>query len=138
MASKKGVQEFAVTLPFSIGIDGAVMGTTDQSKIWQDRVLAAVSTAFGERVLNYTYGSSIYTEVFNNQESAVKGITTEITKVFNVFFPLLTLNNIKTNFNSDAGSLSVEVIYALPNSEVNSVTIGTVSLNGQFPNSEGI
>jgi phage baseplate assembly protein W len=136
MASKQHIEEFAVSLPFTVGIDGKVNGTTDQSKIWQDRVLSAVGTAIGERVLNFTYGSNVYKQMYNNQTAATEAVRSEISRVFLVFLPLLTLSTINTTFVSETGSLIVEVIYQLPNDVVDSVVIGNLTLNGNFLNTE--
>ena len=136
MASKQAIEEYAVSLPFKVGLDGAVQSTNNQAKIWQDRVLSAVGTAFGERVLNYTYGSGIYLQVFDTQKGAVDIVNREVNAVFHTFFPLLTLQKINTDFNSDTGTLSIEIVYSLPNLETSSVYTGAVVLNGQYPNSE--
>jgi phage baseplate assembly protein W len=136
MAAKQAIEEYAVSLPFTVGIDGVVASTNNQSKIWQDRVLSAVGTAFGERVLNYTYGSGIYTQVFDTQEGAVDIVKREVNAVFHTFFPLLTLQAVNTNFDSTTGTLSIEIVYLLPNLEISSVYTGAVVLNGQYPNSK--
>jgi phage baseplate assembly protein W len=132
------ITETAISLPFTITPYGTVGTTTDQSKIWSDRVLSVIGTSVGERVMNYGFGSRLHNEVHNNQTAASEMIRSEIYSAFMRFLPLLTLESVETQYISEDNALKVEVNYKLPNDTSASVTVGSVSLNGNNQISEVI
>ena len=54
----------AISLPFSFDSSGGVSYTTDNKKMWQDRVVLVVMTLLKERVMRPTFGSSAKATVF--------------------------------------------------------------------------
>ena len=128
--------EYAVSLPFTITTYGTVGSTSDQRKIWADRVLSAIGTGWGERVLRYEFGTKIHTEVYGTITAAEAAIKLEIAQAFNKFLPLLTLDEVITTYSSAENTIKVEVTYKLPNQNEDTVTIGNVSLKGNLPPKE--
>jgi phage baseplate assembly protein W len=127
------LEEKAISLPFTITPQGTVQITTDQRKIWQDRVFSVISTGIGERVNRHMYGSRIFTQDFNGASAAAESIKKEVADIFQALLPLLTLVETITSFSADQNTLSVEVRYKLPNEELQTTSLGTVSLRGNNP-----
>ena len=57
------MSEIAMSLPFSIDPYGKVSSTTDQKKIWADKVRSVLGTALRERVMLPTFGTLIPYEI---------------------------------------------------------------------------
>lgn len=129
-------QEYAISLPFRIGLSGNVESTTDQSAIWGARVLTVLGTAISERVQRYYFGSKIHFELFMTQEDAESKIKEAIGNAFGDYLPLLTLDNVATDFNAYEGTLSVRVYYRLPNNSKQSTLLGNILLDRNFPAQE--
>ena len=132
MASK----ELAISLPFSVNAYGRIGTTTEQSKIWQDRVRSVVGTYLGERVMRPNFGADVVDAVFENSGEADLIIQNEIRKAFEKYLPTLTLSEITTNYDEETGTIEADVVYALPDAkieDVTSTTIGLVRIAGTLP-----
>jgi phage baseplate assembly protein W len=123
----------AIALPFSIDSYGKVSSTQSQSKIWSDRVKSVLGTSLRERVMRPNFGTLIPYTLFNSETEATAQIQSEVEKAFAQQLDLLTLQ--QTNVTSDiyTSTLTVEVIYGLPNDEVTSTLIGLVFSQGANP-----
>jgi phage baseplate assembly protein W len=123
----------AIALPFSIDSYGKVNSTQSQSKIWSDRVKSVLGTSLRERVMRPNFGTLIPYTLFNSETEATAQIQSEVEKAFAQQLDLLTLQ--QTNVTSDiyTNTLTVEVIYGLPNDEVTSTLIGLVFSQGANP-----
>jgi phage baseplate assembly protein W len=130
------VQELAIALPFQIDISGSVASTTDQDKIWQDRVLSVVGTAVGERVQNYYFGSKVHYDVFNTQEDAATKIEAHISEAFMNFLPLLSLRGVASTYDQDSGELNVTVTYLTPTNDLQQANVGTFYKDKDLPPKE--
>lgn len=130
------IKEVAISFPFTLTSQGTVQTTTSQDKIWADRVLAAVGTGGGERILRQEFGSRIYVQQFSTISEAEDVITREIGEVFNLFLPLLTLRDVITSFSQDTRVLTVEVLYSLPDETTANVKVGSVLINNNQPPEE--
>lgn len=128
--------EYAISLPFTLGFTGSIDTTTDQRKIWADRVLSVVGTALGERPQRYYFGSKVHFEAFENVEQAKDGIERAISDAFAKYLPLLTFREITSTYSQDTGRLNVTVLYSLPDESLSEVKIGTVQINGSEPPKE--
>ena len=124
--------ETAISLPFSIDPYGKVTQTIDQSKIWADKVRSVIGTAVKERVMRPTFGTDIPSAVFENQEDADARVRELVSTSFNTQLPMLELSDVSTSFDQYSGTLTVEIIYALPNEEVVSTTVGLIVISGNL------
>jgi len=125
--------EVAISLPFSIDSFGGISKTTDQSKIWADRVRSVVGTSVRERVMRPAFGTLIPFSLFNGEESAISEIQDEVRTAFASRLNLLTLNETDVTQGSYAGELLVTITYSLPNEEVQKTSIGFIDIRGIFP-----
>jgi phage baseplate assembly protein W len=130
------ISESAISLPFTITAYGKIGDTTDQSKIWSDRVVSVIGTGWGQRLLRYEFGTKIHTEVYNSITAAEENIKIEIATAFETFLPLLTLSEVITSYSQSTNEISVDVRYKLPNQEETTVSVGTVSIRGILPPKE--
>jgi phage baseplate assembly protein W len=127
------VTEKTIALPFSIDPYGKVTMSSNQSKIWADRVRSVIGTFLRERVMRPEFGTRIPYSVFNTQESAQQEISTETVQAFNQHLPLLTLNSVSSSFDSYSGVINVTITYKLPNDIVVDTSIGILTVRGNTP-----
>ena len=128
--------EVAISLPFMIDSYGKVNSTTDQSKMWQDRVLSVIGTAIRERVMRQGFGTEIPYTVFETSEEAATTIEREVEHAFNEQLPLLRLQEVTTLNDDYTNMLNVTIIYATPNQKQVTTTIGLVSILGNTPTAQ--
>lgn len=127
------MSETTISLPFSIDPYGKISTTTDQSKIWADRVRSVIGTAVKERVMNPEFGTRIPYTAFETQEEADLRIEDEARTAFLQQLPLLSLQSVSSAFDEYTGIITLEVVYALPNDRKVSTTIGLAAINGNLP-----
>lgn len=136
MGQVNKISELAISLPFSISPYGTIAVTSDQNKIWADRVLSVLGTGINERIMFPQFGSKLYSGFFNGSQagtdSATEIIKTAISEAFITFLPLLTLTAVNTSFNTDEATLSVEVVYQLPDQTLTSTSIGRLTTHGNL------
>ena len=123
----------AIALPFSIDSYGKVSSTQSQSKIWSDRVKSVLGTSLRERVMRPNFGTLIPYTLFNSETEATAQIQSEVEKAFAQQLDLLTLQQTIVTSDIYTSTLTVEVIYGLPNDEVTSTLIGLVFSQGANP-----
>jgi len=122
--------EVALSLPFSIDPYGRVGTTTDQTKIWADKVRSVIGTALRERVMRPKFGTDMPLAVFENQEDAQTQIEFEVNQAFNDQLQKVTLQSVSSVFDEYTGIMQVDVTYALPNDEVTTTSIGLIRIDG--------
>lgn len=132
MANSKNIQEFAISLPFTINDFGSVNTTTSQNKLWMDRVRSVVGTALGERVMRPTFGTEIASNVFSDVDVMQEVITQEVETVFGRDLPALTLSSVEVSAEYAAGIVYAEIYFQLPNKEATTINIGVATIG---PNS---
>ena len=125
--------EKTLTLPFSVDPYGKISVTSEQSKIWADRVRSVIGTTLRERVMRPGFGTDISYSVFNTQEDAEQEISREISQAFNQLLPLLTLDSVESLFDSFTGIINVTMTYKLPNQIVVTTTTGILTVRGTIP-----
>lgn len=127
------VSETTISLPFSINEFGNVATNSSQEKIWADRVRAAVGTTVGERVMRPGYGTEIASLVLSDAERSSESLKDQIRLAFTRDLSLLELSSTEISFDDEAGVMAVEVVYSLPNQQVQTVTMGFAKLTGNYP-----
>lgn len=125
--------EVAVSLPFSIDAYGKVATTTDQRKIWSDRVRSVLGTALRERVMRPTFGTLIPYALFETATNAETEIRTEVTSAFNTQLSLLDLVSVDVTVDQYTNVMTVTVVYDLPNQETVSTSVGLILIEGTTP-----
>jgi phage baseplate assembly protein W len=126
-------KEVAISLPFSIDSYGKISQTTDQAKIWSDRVRSVIGTGLRERVMRPILGTSIPSAVFDSQSNATDLIKQEVANSFAQQLGLLTLSEVNTSFDEYTGVMNVSITYDLPNAETAIVNIGLATIVGNLP-----
>ena len=125
--------EKAISLPFSIDSFGKISTTTDQAKIWADKVRSVLGTSIRERVMRPTFGTLIPFSLFNSIENAVDELEDEVRRAFSKQLQLLSLSSVDIEQNTYTNDLKITVVYSLPNQEVVKTSIGYVSIQGTTP-----
>ena len=125
--------EIAISLPFTIDSFGVVGTTQEQSKIWADRVRSILGTSLRERVMRPTLGTLIPFGMFEQIDTAESEIQGEISKAFSRQLPLLTLSEVIVTHDEYTNTLSVTVVYELPNNEQVTTVLGFVGIRGNLP-----
>jgi phage baseplate assembly protein W len=119
----------AISFPFTLDPFGKTTSSTNQKKIYQDRVLTLLSTAVGERPMRPTYGTNIATAMFENQGRVEKAINDAIRSAVSKWLPELTVNKINIVGFLDTGAVTVEINITLPDFTEDSITIVSTTLN---------
>ena len=122
-----------MSLPFSIDSYGNVAVTSEQSKIWADRVRSVLGTMLRERVMRPDFGTVIPYSLFNGETSATDEVRAEVAKAFGSQLQLLTLDQVNVTMDEYTNVMNVEVVYALPNNEIVSTVVGLVLVDGANP-----
>lgn len=120
------VGEKTISLPFRIDPSGNVTSTSSYQKIWADRVLVALSTPIGTRIMRPTYGSSIYESEFETVSSAIDRIKKEVNNVFATELTELILDEIIPEIDLEQNIVYVTVSYILPNLENGKVLVNNL------------
>jgi len=100
----------AISLPFVFNSAGEIGYSTDEKKIIQDRIVLALMTRFGERVMRPDFGSDVYLSLWEDLNSAIGVVKLAATTCFANWFPYLTFLDAKGNVTPD-GVLEVEITY---------------------------
>lgn len=129
--------ERAISLPFSIDASGAVSSTNNQRKLWQDRVISAVMTNLGERVMRPGYGTVIKSMIFETEGIAVSMIKNSVEKAFSSYLPSLQLQNVNPVMDPQLGVLTVTIEYNLPNGEFDQVLLDAIPVKSGYINISG-
>lgn len=101
----------AISLPFSFNSAGEVSYSEDEKKIIQDRVVLAVMTRPGERVMRPSYGSAIYNTLFEDTDEAVSIAEQAVGLCFSENFPYLNLVGVVGSLDTDSGTLELDIQY---------------------------
>jgi phage baseplate assembly protein W len=125
--------EVAISLPFSIDPFGRVAQTTDQAKIWADRVRSVIGTGLQERVMRPSLGTAIPSAVFDSQDNAEALIQREVETSFSTQLSLLKLQSVDSSFDQYTGIMNVTIVYNLPNNQQANVNIGLATVRGNAP-----
>jgi phage baseplate assembly protein W len=125
-----------ISLPFSFNSSGAINTTASPQRQWADRVLGALFTMPGERVMNPSFGSLAKSSVFEPEGVVAEYITRTVSAAFGQYLSELTLLDVSVTKEDELGNeyLIVSVNYELPNREEESITtkIGTFSRTGEL------
>jgi hypothetical protein len=100
----------AIALPFSFNSAGEVSYTTDEAKIIQDRLVLAIMSRPGERVMRPSFGSAIYETMFEDENTAIAIATEAVAACFTEFFPYLEFIEVLPDLDGE-GTLELEVRY---------------------------
>lgn len=119
----------AISFPFTLDPFGKTTSSTNQRKIYQDRVLTLLSTAVGERPMRPNYGTNIGTAMFENQGKIDKAINDAIRSAISKWLPELTVNKINIVGFLDTGAVTVEINVTLPDFTEDSITVVSTTLN---------
>ena len=98
-------QEAAISLPFRIDGYGNVVKTTDQQKIWADRVASVIGTIKGERVMDKVFGTEIPKNMFENLPVVQEAIRREVANSFSAFLPKLRVETVDVDVDEQNGTV---------------------------------
>jgi len=100
----------AISLPFSFDPTGRVTTTSNQQKIYQDRVVLVCMTLIKERVMRPNFGTQVRASAFENTDQAIAMVSKEVAIGFNKWLSYLTLLNVEA-FIDGNGILNVNITY---------------------------
>jgi phage baseplate assembly protein W len=115
----------AISLPFSLSESNGISFTTNENKIWKDRVFLAVMTGLSERVMRPNYGTQIKTAIFENEAVAIPLVDATVRAGFSQWLPSLVLQNLYIELDLDTMHLDITISYKLPNETTDEVKIST-------------
>lgn len=121
--------ERAISYPFKFNSIGGVNYTSDQEKIWRDRIAILCLTQIGERVMLPNYGTSVPRTAFENENDAVSVSRETIQEAFAQWLPELIFVDVTGSMDVDTNELFLEIYYNDPRGKANSVSIQTAVLS---------
>jgi phage baseplate assembly protein W len=127
----------AISYPFTLNVFGETTSTTDQKKIYTDRVLTLLSTSIGERPMRPTYGTNLGLAMFENQGVAEVAIPAAIRSAIATWLPELTVNEINIKNFNDGGKVEVELLLTFPDYTTGTISIYSVTLNPDASTTRG-
>jgi phage baseplate assembly protein W len=127
----------AISYPFTLNVFGETTSTTDQKKIYTDRVLTLLSTSIGERPMRPTYGTNLGLAMFENQGIAEVAIPAAIRSAISTWLPTLTVNEINIKNFNDGGKVEVELLLTFPDYTTGTITVRSVTLNPDASTTRG-
>lgn len=119
----------AISLPFSFGSSGEVAFTTDDKKMWQDRVVLVVMTRLRERIMRPAFGTNIQDFTFESVDEAMAHIQQAVAIGFSNYLPSLQLTDVVGKIDSLDGNLNLEIYYKINTDDSDLVTIKTAIIN---------
>jgi phage baseplate assembly protein W len=119
----------AMSYPFTFDPFGVVETSSDQTKIYQDRVLTLLSTVKGERPMRPTYGTDVAKAMFENQGDAKKSIEQAIRSAIATWIPEIEVSGVRITAFDENGKVGVEVNVVLPDYTSTTVNILSTTLN---------
>lgn len=129
----QAISELAISLPFSIDAFGQVAGTSDQSKIWADRVRAVLGTAVNERVYRPDFGCAAAMGIYENEEFILGTIERDIQEAFDAYLPLLSLEQVNVGIDEYTRIITAEVEYSTPGGANYISKVGIATIQGTNP-----
>jgi phage baseplate assembly protein W len=122
--------EVALTLPFKINAYGSVTSTTDQAKIWADRVRFVIGTNLEERILDPQFGTLVPEAFMQTADDAEALIAAEVERAFPLQLELLTFQSVDISYDDYSGTTNVNITYSLPNGEVTDTVVAVTYIGG--------
>lgn len=122
--------EIALTLPFSINAYGEVATTTDQAKIWSDRVRFVIGTNLQERILSPEFGTLVPSAFMQTADDAQALIETEVERAFQLQLELLSFQSVDVSYDEYTNTTNVNITYGLPNGEVTDTVVAVTYIGG--------
>lgn len=130
--------ERTLSFPFRVE-NGAVAATSDYQKVWQDRVLAAVGTALGERPMDRVdFGSTMARTLWANRDDASDIAVEQVTIAFQKHLPYLLLSGVDVyevwQDDLESDYLQIDITYILPNGDevTSEAVIGSIEATGEI------
>jgi len=127
------MQEVAISIPFSFDVFGKVTTSTDQKKIWSDRVRSVIGTNLRERLMRPEFGCLVPSSFMETQDMASSMVITEVGRAFSSQLQPLTLQTVDTTFDEPTGVMEVTVLYSLPNNDQIDTTVSFVYIDNNQP-----
>ena len=119
------VTQRAISLPFSISESYGISFTTNENKIYKDRVFLAVMTGLNERVMRPNYGTQVKTAIFENEAIAIPIVDATVRESFSQWLPTLVLQDLYIELDLNTMHLDITISYKLPNETTDEVKIST-------------
>lgn len=126
-------KEVALAFPFSLDDYGNIVITSDPEKIWADRVTLVIGTQVGERVMRPQFGTRVAFTAWATRTSMEEIIRKEVGRAFQLYLPLLNLEDLTFSYNDNENMAFVSLTYSLPNNKQATTNVGVVVIDENNP-----
>jgi hypothetical protein len=136
MLNAKNTSVVAIKLPFKLLPNGLVETSSNYNQIWADRVRSVLLTSKYERVNRFDFGTNLYDGLMGNSSgigSAEETVVRMVQESFSSQLIGLSLEDVSVNFDISQGLLDVTVTYKLPNKDVATTRVNSLSILGSNP-----
>jgi phage baseplate assembly protein W len=119
----------AIKHPFHLDSFGKITSTSDQNKIYLDRLLSLLSTMVYQRPMRSLYGTDIFRALYETGDDYIQAVRESITRAVSTYLPILTIVNIDIKDSDTEGKSTVEITVSFPDNTIDSVQINTLFLS---------
>jgi hypothetical protein len=136
MLNSKNTSVVAIKLPFNLLPNGLVETSSNYNQIWADRVRSVLLTSKYERVNRSDFGANLYDGLMGNSSgigSAEETVVRLVQEAFSAQLIALSLEGVSVDFDVSQGLLDVTVTYKLPNKDVATTRVNSLSILGSNP-----
>lgn len=113
-----------IAIPVVLNPFGSFHTVESYSDLWRQRVLSVLLTATSTRVMRPRFGCSLSKPLFENYEQAADQAKGIVSGAFRDLLPSLELQSVTATTRGD-DTVVVDVWYALPNGQVDTIQVST-------------
>lgn len=118
----------AINFPFRLDSFGRVVDTTDQRKIYLDRILTVLSTINGQRTMRPTYGVDLTRGIYETGGDMQAGMQQAIRTAITTWVPDVSIEKILITEPNMDGISTVDLSVTLPDKSTATVSVNTAYL----------
>ena len=122
----------AINYPFTLDSLGKIVSTSDDNKIYLDKIMTLLSTMVGQRPMQPMYGTDILRALYECGEDYDLALRDAINRAMATFLPAVSVNYITIEEPDNTGVSKVTITFSFPDGSTNEV-----SLNSSYLNNDG-
>jgi len=126
------VASTSINYPFTLDPLGRIVSTSDDNKIYLDKIMTLLSTMVGQRPMNPAYGTDLLRALYESGEDYDLALREAIDRAMATFLPAVSLQEVTIKEPDSSGVSMVSISFSFPDGSTNEV-----SLNSSYLNSDG-
>jgi phage baseplate assembly protein W len=119
----------AINYPFTLDALGRINSTSDNNKIYLDKILTLLSTPASQRPMNPTYGTDIFRALYETGQDYEQAIRESVLRAMSIHLPQITVDSITISDTDDSGTSNVEIYFTFPDGTNSEILLNSKNLN---------